>query len=144
MPAFSARNSTWPPLTALTASASLARSPRANTATRTLLPVPCGSITVPRKFWSGLRGAMLRFIAISTVSSNLAEARDLTCLTASSTRTGGASGSSPSYAFLRRLPILAIVPLHPLFDDFEAHRPRRADDHPACRVEVVGVQILDL
>src|SRR5712671_1823385 len=140
---FSARSSA-PTISAPAASASLARSPRANTATRTFLPVPCGSITVPRRFWSGLRGSTLRFIAISTVSSNLADARDLTCLTASSTRTGGASGSSPSYAFLRRLPILAIVPLHPLFDDFEPHRPRRADYHPACRVDVVGVQILHL
>ena len=47
-----------------------------------VLPVPCGSITVPRKFWSCLRGSMLRFIAISTVSSNFAEARYLISLTA--------------------------------------------------------------
>src|ERR1041385_4016818 len=78
------------------AAASLARSPRANTATRTLLPVPCGSMTVPRRFWSGLRGSRFRFIAISTVSSNFAAARDLICLTASSSFTGGAAGSSPS------------------------------------------------
>ena len=91
---FSARSSA-PTMSAPAASASLARSPRANTATRTVLPVPCGSMTVPRRFWSGLRGSRFRFIAISTVSSNFAEARDLICLTASSSLTGVAAGSIP-------------------------------------------------
>src|SRR6266481_2936188 len=28
-----------------------------------------------------------------------------------------------------------------LFDDIESHRARRADHHPACRVEVVGIEV---
>src|ERR1041384_2921363 len=34
--------------------------------------------------------------------------------------------------------------LRPLFDDFKAHRPRRADHHLARRIEVVGIEILHL
>jgi hypothetical protein len=60
-------------------------SPRANTATRTSLPVPAGSVTTPRTIWSAWRGSTPRFIAISTVSSNLAVALLLMSAIASST-----------------------------------------------------------
>jgi hypothetical protein len=50
----------------------------ANTATRTSLPVPLGSDTTPRTIWSAWRGSTPRFIATSTVSSNLAVALALT------------------------------------------------------------------
>ena len=63
--------------------ASSARSPRANTATRTLRPVPFGRLTTPRTIWSAWRGSTPRFIATSTVSSNLATARSFTIFTAS-------------------------------------------------------------
>jgi hypothetical protein len=57
--------------------------PRAKTATRTDLPVPLGRLTVPRTIWSAWRGSTPRFIAISTLSSNLAMARSLIRDTAS-------------------------------------------------------------
>ena len=44
------------------------------TSTRTVLPVPAGSTTVPRTTWSAWRGSTPRRTATSTVSSNLANA----------------------------------------------------------------------
>ena len=64
-------NST-PTKSAPAASASLARSPWVTTSTRTLLPVPCGSTTVPRTTWSACRGSTPSRTATSTVSLNLA------------------------------------------------------------------------
>ena len=52
--------------------ASLAWSPVATTSTFLLLPVPCGSTTVPRTIWSAWRGSTPRRRATSTVSSNFA------------------------------------------------------------------------
>jgi len=40
--------------------------------TRTVLPLPCGSATVPRTIWSDLRGSTPSCSASSTVSSNFA------------------------------------------------------------------------
>ena len=70
-------------MSAPAARASSAASPVANTATRTSLPVPDGSATVPRTIWSALRGSTPRRIATSMLSSNLAEAMVFTRPTAS-------------------------------------------------------------
>ena len=45
-------------------------SPLANTATRTVAPVPCGSTTAPRTIWSACFGSTPRLMATSTVWSN--------------------------------------------------------------------------
>ena len=65
--------------------ASSALAPRAKTATRTVRPVPFGRLTTPRTIWSACLGSTPRFMAISTVSSNLALARSFTSETASPT-----------------------------------------------------------
>ena len=64
--------SSAPTMSAPAALASSALSPRAKTATRTVLPVPLGRLTVPRTIWSAWRGSTPRLTAISTVSSNFA------------------------------------------------------------------------
>ena len=79
---FSARSSA-PTTSAPAACASSAFGPRANTPTRTVLPVPFGSEVSPRTIWSAWRGSMPRFIDISTVSSNFALAFCLISLIAS-------------------------------------------------------------
>jgi len=65
--------------------AALARSPWANTATRTFLPVPEGSTTEPRTVWSDFLASMPRLMETSTDSSNLAVALSFTSLSASAT-----------------------------------------------------------
>ena len=60
-----------PTSSAPAAFASWALSPWANTATRTILPVPCGSTTVPRTIWSAWRGSTPRRMWASTDGSNL-------------------------------------------------------------------------
>ena len=60
-----------PTKSAPAASASFTFSPPAMATTRTLLPRPCGSTTVPRTIWSACLGSTPRFSASSTVSSNL-------------------------------------------------------------------------
>ena len=58
--------------------ASVACSPAANATTRTVVPVPAGSESVPRTIWSALRGSTPSRTASSTVSSNFADASDFT------------------------------------------------------------------
>ena len=65
-----AARSSAPTMSAPASRASWAASPAANTATRTSLPVPAGSPTVPRTIWSALRGSTPSRTATSTVSSN--------------------------------------------------------------------------
>src|SRR5690606_37616704 len=80
----SARSSR-PTISAPASLAASALSPWANTATRTVLPVPAGSTTEPRTSWSDLRGSMPSCTATSMDSSNLAVAVSLTRLRASAT-----------------------------------------------------------
>ena len=54
--------------------------PCASTSTRRLLPVPCGSTTVPRTSWSEWRGSTPRWDETTIVSSNLARAVCFTSL----------------------------------------------------------------
>ena len=65
--------------------ACFALSPCANTAMRTVLPVPDGITTEPRTVWSDFFASMPRLTATSTDSSNFAVAVSLTSLIASST-----------------------------------------------------------
>ena len=67
-----AARSSPPTASAPASRASRSFSPFANTITRTALPVPCGSETAPRTFWSAWRGSTDRLNATSAVSSNFA------------------------------------------------------------------------
>ena len=80
---FSIRSS-LPTMSAPAAVASSALSPTANTATRAVLPVPCGRLTVPRTNWSALRGSTPSRIATSTVASCFFDDVSLASRTASS------------------------------------------------------------
>ena len=80
---FSIRSS-LPTMSAPAACACSALSPTANTATRAVLPVPCGRLTVPRTIWSALRGSTPSRIATSTVASCLVDDVSLASLAASS------------------------------------------------------------
>ncbi|MNC86327.1 hypothetical protein D3C83_19790 [compost metagenome] len=62
-----------------------ALSPWANTAIRTLLPVPCGSTTAPRTVWSDFEASIPRLMETSTDSLNLAVAPSFTSFSASCT-----------------------------------------------------------
>ena len=68
-------------------------SPCANTATRTLLPMPWGSGIAPRTIWSDWVGSMPRLMWISTVSSNFARFSFFSSATACLTLIGPASWS---------------------------------------------------
>ena len=63
-------------------------SPWANTATRTVLPIPCGRATDPRTFWSLCRGSIPRFVETSTVWLNFVVPNVLSCLMASASGIG--------------------------------------------------------
>ena len=80
---FSAKSSapTW---SAPASRASFSFSPFANTRILTVLPVPCGSTTVPRTIWSAFFGSTPRLTARSTLSSNFARAVFFARLIASS------------------------------------------------------------
>jgi hypothetical protein len=56
-----------------------------NTATRTVLPVPCGIRVDPRTCWSDLLASMPRLMAASTDSANFAVANSFSSDSASST-----------------------------------------------------------
>jgi hypothetical protein len=75
--------SSAPTMSAPAAVASSAFAPRANTATRTVRPVPFGRLTTPRTIWSAWRGSTPRFIATSIVSSNFTVERSFSSFRAS-------------------------------------------------------------
>src|SRR5687767_11768769 len=85
-PAFTcAARSSMPTMSAPAALASSTFLPAVNTATRSVLPVPCGMTVEPRTCWSDLAASMPRLTAASTVSLNFAVANSFTSLSASST-----------------------------------------------------------
>src|SRR5690606_4331265 len=131
--------SSAPTISAPAASASSALAPRANTATRTVLPVPLGRLTTPRTIWSAWRGSTPRFIATSTVSSNFAVAADLTSRTASSIATLDLPSKILRAAAVRFAIFAMALPLH-----LDTHRPGRARDDQHRRIDVVGVEVLHL
>src|SRR6186713_806386 len=85
LPAFTcAARSSMPTMSAPAAFASSTFLPAVNTATRSVLPVPCGITVEPRTCWSDFAASMPRFTAASTVSLNLAVANSFTSFRASS------------------------------------------------------------
>src|SRR6056297_675348 len=126
--------SSAPTMSAPAASASSALGPRANTATRTVLPVPLGRPTTPRTIWSAWRGSTPRLTAISTVSSNFARAFVLIRSIASSTVTF-CLPLTASRAARVRFPIFAIL-FH-----LDAHGTRAAKHDLHRGLHVVCVQV---
>ena len=80
---FSARSSK-PTMSAPAALAASAFLPWVNTATRTVLPVPCGITVEPRTCWSDLVASTPKLTDTSTDSLNFAVANSLTSFSASS------------------------------------------------------------
>src|SRR5918997_4034310 len=78
-----AARSSEPTTSAPDSSASLAFSPSAKTATLRVLPVPFGSISVPRTIWSARLGSTFRWTWASTLSSNFAPSRSFSSSRAS-------------------------------------------------------------
>ena len=73
-----------PTTSAPAASAFATLSPCVNTATRTVLPVPFGSTTAPRTFWSDFLASTPRLTLTSIDSSNFEVAHSLISANASS------------------------------------------------------------
>src|ERR671910_1822445 len=78
-----AARSSEPTTSAPDSSASLAFSPSAKTATLRVLPVPFGSMSVPRTIWSARLGSTFRWTWASTLSSNFAPSRSFSSSRAS-------------------------------------------------------------
>src|SRR5215216_601645 len=124
-----AARSSEPTTSAPDSSASLAFSPSAKTATLRVLPVPLGSISVPRTIWSARLGSTFRCTWASTLSSNLAPSRSFS----SSSASRGVlrcSGSILDFCSSSFLPI-----------DRYPHAPSRTLDDLRCALYISGVEV---
>src|SRR5580692_3919895 len=132
---FSARSSK-PTMSAPAALAASAFLPWVNTATRTVLPVPCGITVEPRTCWSDLVASTPRFTDTSTDSLNFAVANSLTSLSASSIGYDFPGGSR-SFHVLVRLTVAPILEsLH-----VDAHAAGAARDGAHRRIQIAGGQV---
>src|ERR1700728_1242000 len=132
---FSARSSK-PTMSAPAALAASAFLPWVNTATRTVLPVPCGITVEPRTCWSDLVASTPKFTDTSTDSLNFAVANSLTSLRASSMEYD-LPGGSFSFQVLVRLATAGMS--HSFHVD--AHAAGAARDGANGRIEIGGGQI---
>src|SRR5690606_22039930 len=107
----------------------------ANTATRTLLPVPCGSTVEPRTCWSDFLASTPRRTATSTASTNLVLLLSLTIFSASSIGYG-LPGTTTAWMFFCRLVCAMSSALHR-----QAHRTGGARDGANRRVQVGRGQV---
>src|SRR5450432_677618 len=137
---------------ALAASAALPS--RVKTRTRTVLPLPCGSGTVPRTIWSDCFGSTPRRNARSIVSLNFAFGNF------ARTPTASLSGyvffaSTTSSAFLNCLLGICFGAVHAnqkilprlffiLTDNFNSHAAGGAGDDPERRLFIRRVHVLGL
>src|SRR5271170_1688747 len=118
---------------ALAASAFL---PWVNTATRTVLPVPCGITVEPRTCWSDLVASTPRLTDTSTDSLNFAVANSLTSFSASS-MAYDLPGANFSFQALVLFTVVAILEtLH-----IDAHAAGAAGDCAHRRLQIAGGQI---
>src|SRR5688572_24785385 len=135
LPAFTcAARSSMPTMSAPAAFASSTFLPAVNTATRSVLPVPCGITVEPRTCWSDLAASMPRFTAQSTVSLNFAVANSLTILSASSIGYCLPGVSLDFQAFSRF--VFTSLPHH-----VHAHRTGTARDGVHRRIEIRRRQV---
>src|SRR5918998_692002 len=124
--------SSEPTTSAPASSASLAFSPAAKTATRRVLPVPFGSIRVPRTIWSARLGSTFRWTCASTLSSNLAPSRSFR-ISRASRGEYLCSGSIFAFCSSNFLPI-----------NRNPHAPGRTFDYLRRAFYVGGVQVRHL
>src|SRR5690349_20634836 len=123
LPAFTwAARSSMPTMSAPAALASSTFLPAVNTATRSVLPVPCGITVEPRTCWSDFEASMPRFTEQSTVSLNFAVANVFTSLSASSIEYCLPGGSLSFQVFSRFVSAMCLT--HHVY----AHRTGRARD----------------
>src|SRR5689334_10915847 len=136
LPAFTcAARSSMPTMSAPAAFASSTFLPAVNTATRSVLPVPCGITVEPRTCWSDFDASMPRFTAQSTVSLNFAVANCFTIFSASSTAYCLPGGSLSFQVFSRF--VMAMCLTHHVY----AHRTGRARDGVHRRIEIRRRQV---
>ena len=117
----------------------------ANTSTRTILPLPCGSGTVPRTIWSDCFGSTPSRKARSTVSLNFAFGKLGQHFDGGLQRIRHSRLSTNSSAFLYRLLGIVLAFLYCgasefvealprlvvyLTDDFDPHAPGGSGHHP--------------
>src|SRR2546430_891757 len=153
---FSTRSSA-PTTSAPASRASRSFSPLANTATRTVLPMPWGSTMAPRTIWSACLGSTPSRSDRSTLSSNFAAGACLTISIASSTEYVFVRSISVSVAFIRFVitgmsgspfrtfhlvspPPRLISPLH----DVDAHAAGRAFDRAHGGFDRIRVEVHQL
>src|ERR1700704_1002080 len=110
--------------------------PWVNTATRTVLPVPCGITVEPRTCWSDLVASTPKFTDTSTDSLNLAVANSLTSFSASSIAYDLPGGSLSFHVLVRFATAGMSHSLH-----VDAHAAGAARDGSHGRVQVAGGQI---
>src|SRR5271154_1302184 len=132
---FSARSSN-PTMSAPAARSASAFLPCVNTATRTVLPVPCGITVEPRTCWSDFVASTPKFTDTSTDSLNFAVANSLTSLSASSIGYD-LPGGSLSFQLLVRLATAGMS--HPLHVD--AHTAGASGNRAHGRIQIGGRQI---
>ncbi len=104
---FSTRSSA-PTTSAPASRASRSFSPLAKTATRTVLPMPCGSTTAPRTIWSACLGSTPSRKERSTDSSNFAPGIALRTPMASSSECCFSGATFATAASYRLLTIVAM------------------------------------
>src|SRR5690606_33621673 len=125
-----------PTASAPAARASSALAPAgANTATRTLLPVPWGSTVEPRTCWSDFLASTPRRTATSTASTNLVLLLSLMIFSASSIAYD-LPGTTAALMFFCRLVCAMFSALHR-----QAHRTGRTRDGAHCCVQVGRGQV---
>src|SRR5271156_460469 len=145
--AITTSKSIWPALTfsaksskpTMSAPAALAASaflPWVNTATRTVLPVPCGITVEPRTCWSDLVASTPKFTDTSTDSLNFAVANSLTSLRASSMGYDLPGGSFSFQVLVR----FATAGMSHSFH-VNAHAAGAARDGANGRIQIGGGQI---
>src|SRR5271156_1337403 len=132
---FSAKSSK-PTMSAPAARAASAFLPCVNTATRTVLPVPCGITVEPRTCWSDLVASTPRFTETSTDSSNFAVASSFTSLSASSNGYDLPGGNFSFQALVRFATAAMSHPLH-----VDAHAAGAARDGAHRRFQIGRRQV---
>src|SRR6188508_3230068 len=131
LPAFTcAARSSMPTMSAPAAFASSTFLPAVNTATRSVLPVPCGITVEPRTCWSDFEASIPRLTEQSTVSLNFAVANVFTSFSASSIEYCLPGGSLSFQVFSRF--VMAMFLTHHVY----AHRTGRARDGVNRRIEI--------
>src|SRR5262249_19204722 len=137
--------SSAPTTSAPASRASRSFSPLAKTATRTVLPIPCGSTTAPRTIWSACLGSTPSRNERSTDSSNFAAGMSLMRASASSTEYCLSASIFVVAASYRLLTVAVAISFSLMsLDDVDAHAAGGAFDDPHGGVDGLRVQVHEL